>query len=210
MTGQTCKTLTNYHQTLPKDESRRVLVVKRERLMHVYKILIFKFKFVFTEYDSTLVKLFTTPDMNGLPCIMNAISRQSLPCIEPLLKKLQDLDFSSYNIDKMDAIQTRNRKNVFHIAAQMVRKEEIINIMCNYRMMDNLADSPDSSGTTPLIVACQYKNHLMARMLVLEKKAKIDHVDNHKNSPIYMATINGSGETLKCFLKKGKSFNLLL
>ena len=181
--------------------------------MYVYEILIFTLKarlnkvfcFSFIEESSTLIELFTKPDINGLPCIMKAISRQSLPCIEPLLKKLQKLDFSSHNIDKMDALQTRNKENIFHIAAQMVKKEEIINIMCNYRMMDELADRPDSKGRTPLIVACQHQNHLMARKLVLEKKAKIDHVDNDKNSPIYLATITGSVQMLKYFLEEGKS-----
>lgn len=148
---------------------------------------------------STLVELFTKPDVNGLPCIMKAISTQSVSCIELLLERLQDLD----NVDQMNALQTPKNGNVFHVAAQVVKNEEIINIMRRYKMMDELADRPDNQGTTPLIVACKCENLLVARMLV-EKKAKIDHLDSEHNSPIYLATVAGSFQMLKLLLQ-GKS-----
>ena len=151
---------------------------------------------------STLVELFTKRDVDGLPCIMKAISTQSVCCIELLLERLQDLNID--NVDKMNALQTPKNGNVFHIAAQVVKNEEIINIMSRYEMMNELADRPDNQGTTPLIVACKCKNHLVARMLVEKKRAKIDHLDSNNNSPIYLATVTGSFQMLKLLLK-GKS-----
>ena len=151
---------------------------------------------------STLVELFTKRDVDGLPCIMKAISTQSVSCIELLLKRLKELNID--HVDKMNALQTPKNGNVFHIAAQVVKNEEIINIMSDYEMMDELADRPDNQGTTPLIVACKCENHLVARMLVEKKRAKIDHLDSNNNSPIYLATVAGSFQMLKLLLK-GKS-----
>ena len=135
---------------------------------------------------------------------MKAITRQSLSCIRPLLDRIQELDLS-------DAlIEARNKKNILHFAAQMVRDKEIINSLDkDYSIIDQLADSKDRDGTTPLSVACRYRNHLMTQMLV-KKGAKIDNVDKDGYSPIYWAAATGSAETLKLFLDQGKCQSLFL
>lgn len=69
-------------------------------------------------------------------------------------------------------------------------------------LKEELADKPDKRGTTPLIVACRYNNHVMARTLV-SWKAKIDHVDVDGYSPMYWAIASGSAEILKLFLLEG-------
>ena len=131
---------------------------------------------------------------------MKAITRQSLSCIGPLLDHLEKLDFDSFNMVKMDALQSDDKKNILHVAAQEVRDPDILDI---FPIMEQLADSADKNGTTPLIVACQHQNHLLAQRLV-EYKAKIDHIDDHGYSPIYWAAACGSAEILKLFLVHGK------
>ncbi|CAB4020012.1 transient receptor potential cation channel subfamily A member 1-like, partial [Paramuricea clavata] len=156
------------------------------------------------EESSTLVKLLTWPDTNGRPCIMQAITRQSLNCIRPLLEHLKTLDFYSFGMNKMDALQSQcDGKNILHVAAQMVRlDQEIINAIDIDLIMNGLADNEDINGTTPLIVACQYKNDFVAQRLV-SARARIDHVDHNGDSPIYLAAARGSDETLKLFLREG-------
>jgi ankyrin repeat protein len=134
---------------------------------------------------------------------MKAIIRQSLSCIGPLLDHLEKLDFDSFNMVKMDALQSDDKKNILHVAAQVVRDTEVINILDIFPIMEQLADSTDKNGTTPLIVACQHQNHLLARRLVCFK-AKIDHIDDNGYSPIYWAAACGSAEMLKFFLVHGK------
>ncbi len=156
--------------------------------------------FDYSDDPRTVAKLLTMRDMNGLPCIMKAITRQSLSCIRPLLEHVEKLDFNSFHMNKLDALQSDDKKNILHVAAQLVRDKEIINTMENSPVMKQLADGPDSTGTTPLIVACKHQNHLMAQSLVSRFKAKIDHVDNEGYSPIYWTVVSGSAETLKFFL----------
>ena len=165
-----------------------------------------------TEGENTLVEIFTRRDRNGKPCLMIAIARQSMSCIGPLLEKLENLDFDSYNIDKMKALESDEKKNILHVAAEMLTNAEAVNTIdtySSYSIMEELADRPDNNGTTPLIVACKHQNHLMARRLI-GYGAKIDHIDNDNNSPIYLATSTGSAETLHFFLVHGKFLKLYL
>ena len=137
---------------------------------------------------------------------MQAISRQSLNCIRPLLEHLETLDFDFFGMKRIQALQSRKyeRKNILHVAAQMVRlDQEIINAIDIDLIMNELADKEDRNGTTPLIVACQYQNDFMAQRLV-SARARIDHVDHNGDSPIYLAAARGSDETLKLFFHDGE------
>ena len=165
----------------------------------------FKLSFDYAEEPSTLVKLLTWPDTNDRPCIMKAVTSQSLNCIRPLLEHLKTLNFDLFGMNKMDALQSQcDGKNILHVAAQMVRlDQEIINAIDIDLIMNELADNEDRNGTTPLIVACQYQNDFMAQRLV-SVRARIDHVDHDGNSPIYLAAARGSDETLKLFLDDGE------
>ena len=134
---------------------------------------------------------------------MRAITRQSLSCIRILLDKIHELKFDNFGKNKLDALVSRDKKNILHVAAQIVGDKEIIDSLDHYSAMDELADRKDCKDRTPLIIACRHQNHLMARMLV-KKNAKIDSIDKDKCSPIYWAASTGSSETLKFLLHDGE------
>lgn len=158
-----------------------------------------------SESRGTLVELLTRRDNNGLPCIMKAITRQSLSCIALLLDSLQSSSMEFSETEKMAALQSHNKRNILHAAAQLVRPdEEILNTIQKYSILKELVDSPDNNGTTPLIVASQFKNDSIALWLV-KNNAKIDHIDQSGYSPMYWVIANGNSQMLKLFFDHGES-----
>ena len=183
----------------------KLLAPKKFQIFHIRNCFTYlHYSFALTESEENQAKLLVLRDKDGLPCLIKALKRQSLDCIEPLLQRFNNLlpVFDKNGINKLDALMSNNLKNLFHIGAEIATDRDIIDAIEMCPLKEKIADMTDPCGATPLIVACQRQNHQMAVLLV-SYKAKIDHVDNQGYSPIYLAAANGCADLLKMFLVHG-------
>ena len=145
-------------------------------------------------------------DQMGMNCLMKAVTRQSLQCINSLLCRFETLlpVFHANNVDKLEALRSKDGRNIFHLAAKILNGREIMDELDMCQLKELIADLPDGKGETPFITACKSGNRLMAVRLV-SYGAKIDHVDKDGFSPIYLVALAGSAETLNFFLVHGST-----
>ena len=145
-------------------------------------------------------------DKDGLTCLTKAVTRQSLECINSLLLRFKSLSpvFESTNTDNLEALQSRDGRNIFHLAAETLNGHEIINIIEKCHLKQHIFDKADKKGVTPLITACKKGNRPMAIWL-LSNGAKVDRVDNEGYSPIYLVALSSVADTLNLFLENGSS-----
>ena len=156
--------------------------------------------------------------------ILEAVEFNSLKCLEQLLKIYDDLlsklppeSMEEMILPELD-IELRHRRYGLNWPADDLPKGTPLHLIASRRsalramklvannpnVMKQLANKPDSEGSTPLLIAAKAGNVKVAVCLMesIKDKHVIIQKNSKKESPIYFAALNGETDLIKVMLNR--------